>query len=179
MYNTSFTLKNLDQSNTASPYYWMGGFYLPIKITDYLFIDPCGGLFTTVEDLSHFFIAHLNKGVYDGVRILDESTIDIMHSPQYPESRMGDNFQYGLGWAIINDQNDQPNKVGHGGGLICYSSQMYCFLKNNVSVIYMVNSGSYFFTREYQIPNPFVYLQNYAYNKILILLMEKGITLHD
>ena len=177
MYNTSFTIKNLNQSNIASPYYWIGGFYIPIKKTDYLFIDPCGGLFTTVEDLSHFFIAHLNKGEFNGIRILRESTIELMHTPQFPESRWMGNNQYGLGWAIITNQNDEIIRVGHSGGMICYTSMMFHFVNDNVSVIYMVNSGSNFIANEYQIPLPSIFLQNYAYNKILLLLLEKGITL--
>jgi CubicO group peptidase (beta-lactamase class C family) len=178
MYNTSFKIDDLNQSNIANPYYWIGGIYIPIKKTDHLFIDPCGGLFTTVEDLSHLFIAHLNNGEFNGVRILEESTIDLMHTPQYPESRWAGNYQYGIGWAIINNQNDETIMVGHSGGLICYSSMMYYFLNDNVSIIYMVNSGSDFISREYQIPLPSLFLQNYAFNRILLLLMEKGINLH-
>ena len=67
--------------------------------------------------------------------------------------------------------------VGHSGGLICYSSMMYYFVNDNVSTIFMVNSGSDFIAREYQIPLPSIFLQNYVYNRLLILLMEKGIGL--
>jgi CubicO group peptidase (beta-lactamase class C family) len=174
MTNTSFTFDKLNQSNIANPYYWIGGLYIPIRKTDHLFIDPCGGLFTTVEDLSHLFIAHLNKGVFDGIRILKESTINLMHTPQYPDSTWAGNLKYGLGWAIIPNQNDEIVMVGHSGGLICFSSMMYYFLNDNVSVIYMVNSGSNFIAREYQIPLHSIFIQNYAYNRLLALLMEKG-----
>jgi CubicO group peptidase (beta-lactamase class C family) len=175
MNNTKFTIENLDEENIAIPYYWIGGVYIPIKKTDHLFIDPCGGLFTTVEDLSHLLIAHLNKGEFDGVSILEESTIELMHTPQYPNSTWGGNLKYGLGWAIIPNQNDETVMVGHSGGLICYSSMMYCFVNDNVSVIFMVNSGSNFIAREYQVPSLSVFLQTFALNRILMLLKEKDL----
>jgi len=177
MYNTSFTINNLNQSNIATPYYWIGGVYVPIKKSDYLFIDPCGGLFTTVEDLSHFLIAHINNGSYEGIHILEESTVELMHTAQYPSSKWAGNNQYGLGWTIIPDQNDEPYMIGHSGGLICYSAQMYCFVKDNVSVIYTVNSGSDFIAREYQLSLPSIFIQNYARSIIMSLLMEKGLNL--
>ena len=143
MKNTSFYLDNSDKSNLATPYYWVGGLYLRIPKNDFKFYDPCGGLFTTVEDLSHFLIAHLNGGVYDNVSILDNSTLDLMHTVQYPNSSIyQDLLRFGLGWLVWPDSNDEPYQMGHGGDLICYHAKMLVRTSDNVSIIYFYNSGS-------------------------------------
>ena len=54
---------------------------------------PAGGLYTTVTDLSHFLIAHMNDGIYNGTRILKKETVELMHATQ-PGNQIG----YGLAW---------------------------------------------------------------------------------
>ncbi len=44
-----------------------------------------GGLVSTLEDYAKFGQMLLNKGTYKGVRILDESTVDLIMSDQMPE----------------------------------------------------------------------------------------------
>ncbi|MCG3260937.1 MAG: hypothetical protein H7644_14375 [Candidatus Heimdallarchaeota archaeon] len=42
--------------------------------------------------MSKFLIVHMNKGVYDTIRILEESTVQLMHTPVHNN--------WGLGWDI-------------------------------------------------------------------------------
>ena len=109
MYNTSFYLADLNLSNVAIHYmpYKMG-----LKTILYsqqhftIFVYPAGGLRTTVVDLAHFLIAHMNSGVYNGTRILDELTVQEMHKVQYPRDDLtygyGSDFEHGLGWKTFN-----------------------------------------------------------------------------
>ncbi|MFX0091944.1 MAG: serine hydrolase domain-containing protein [Candidatus Hodarchaeota archaeon] len=71
-----------------------------------------GGLRTSVLDLSHFFIAHMNGGVYNGVRILEEKTIELMHKKV--------SSYYGLGWMW----NDYFQTQGHTGAMFGFLSAM-------------------------------------------------------
>lgn len=43
------------------------------------------GVFSTVEDLSHFIKMILNDGVYNGKRILSKASVDLLYTPQVEE----------------------------------------------------------------------------------------------
>jgi len=116
MYRTSFNLSELDIDNVAIPYHYHNYGYLKINELSYILEEfappdkywrvhmyPVGGLYTTVSDFSHFLIAHMNGGMYNGVRILEEDTIEEMHRIQ-PPGNMEEGLQYyGLAWIIFKD----------------------------------------------------------------------------
>lgn len=137
---TGFNLTKVEKNNLAVPYIWFAGFYFRIPKTDSTFINPCGGMYTTVEDLSHLLIAHLNGGVYNNKRILENSTVELMHKIQYPNSTLFYDMRFGLGWLIWPDENNQPLYQGHDGGLKCYGSVMRSRTSDNTSIIYFYNS---------------------------------------
>ena len=172
MKNTSFSMANLDKSNLAAPYLWIGGVYIRIPKTDYTFYDPCGGLYTSVEDLSHLFIAHLNGGVYNDVRILNSSTLDLMHTVQYPDSDPYLGLRFGLGWLVWPDINDEPYMMGHRGDLPLYHAQMINLISNNVSLIYFYNSGV--LPIKILFPNLSSKIMRFGMNQITKLLFEKA-----
>ena len=65
MNNTSFYCSDFNEDEIALPYEWnssSGGYDRFEKIL--LLHYPCGGLFTSVLDLSHLMIAHMNDGVF-------------------------------------------------------------------------------------------------------------------
>lgn len=143
MHNTSFNMSKIDKDNLATPYYWLGGMYFRVPKTDYTFIDPAGGMYTTVEDLSHLLIMHLNGGIYNDKRILKNSTIEMMHTIHYPNSSLCYGLRFGLGWLFKQDENDNPILQGHGGDLICYHARMWSRTSDNTSYIFFYNSGNF------------------------------------
>ena len=107
---------------------------------------PAGGLYTTVSDLSHFFIAHMNGGVYNEVRILEEETVEEMHCIQ-PTGNYDPytDFYFGLAWTIgINPSGFNVNITGHGGGIHGVHTWMYYIPSENIGVVYFTNGDKYF-----------------------------------
>lgn len=129
MLNTSFHFSDFDKKKLAVPYIHIGGMYLGLPQYD----PPAGvgGLRTSVRDLSHFLIAHINGGMYNGVRILNESTIKLMHTIQYPNSN------YGLGWSFY--RIGETTYQGHGGAWPGCDSNMIVFPSGNVGLIFFMN----------------------------------------
>ena len=79
------------------------------------FILPGGSLCTTLDELAVFGQMHLNDGVYNGKRILAETSVAEMRRLQIPEEGPR---AYGLGW--FRDQASESglaNMVFHGGAL--------------------------------------------------------------
>lgn len=110
MSHTSWYLKDLDQDRHALPYTYIpaGGTQSLIrpegqkKLTSesgefasnclYSFPNyPDGLVRTSVLQLSHFLLAHINHGVYENTRILKQETIETMFSQ--------DHFGKGLCWS--------------------------------------------------------------------------------
>jgi CubicO group peptidase (beta-lactamase class C family) len=75
---------------------------------------PSNNLYSNVEDMARYALAHLNRGELDGVRILPESAYDQMWTPVaetwFPEEIQ---HNYGLGWTM--GTHNQRRVVGHGG----------------------------------------------------------------
>ncbi len=156
MYNTSFNLSELDIDNVAIPYHYHISEYLHINELAYMLgsytppgkywrmrMYPAGGLYTTVSDLSHFFIAHMNDGVWNGVRILKEETVEEMHTIQPPGNIDMNEIYHGLAWTIV--ENPMIFKVtlsGFSGGIYGVCSWMYYIPDENIGVIFFTNGDN-------------------------------------
>jgi CubicO group peptidase (beta-lactamase class C family) len=115
--------------------------YLKLSPQDYSFIDPCGGLLTTPQDLSHFLIAHLNNGIYQDAQILNQTTIQIMHAVQYPKSDpYFGTLRFGLGWLIFDEVLGGVSH-GHDGDLTFSHARMRICNNNTTGIIYFYNKG--------------------------------------
>ncbi|RLF35738.1 MAG: hypothetical protein DRM99_04080 [Thermoplasmata archaeon] len=134
MRNTSFKFANVNATMVAVPYDFDSGEFYPIMHYDIL-DTPAGGLRTTVLDLSRFLIAHMNNGEYHGVRILNESTIKLMHTIQSTSDNY--KFHYGLGWQIWMKPTDIL--IGHTGGLLGVSTKMVFRQSDNTGIIFFTN----------------------------------------
>jgi CubicO group peptidase (beta-lactamase class C family) len=165
MFNSSFNLCELKYSDIAVPYLWIPGFYIPLPHIDTGNVSyPAGGLRTTISDLSHYLIAHMNNGFYNGKRILKNETMELMHSVQYPGSFDG-NYTYGLCWMIWNESNETYG--GHSGGILGGRAEMWYRQSDNTGVIYFWNQYEFIDVGERPI-------EEKAQQKIDALLWEKA-----
>ena len=151
MGNTSFVLSDLNIENVAINYVWTrisfprlfsgqgNGNFVPVARNMGGRVNPAGSLRISCEDLSHFLIAHMNGGVYNGVRILNESTVKLMHEVQYPKNLPGIlGAKYGLGWFVW-ERFGKETYSGHGGdGIACHANMKYN-IHDKIGIIYFVN----------------------------------------
>jgi len=114
MYNSSFRLRDHNISNIAVPYEYKNGAYFRHPHYGIHPIHPAITLRTSVEEYSHFLIAHMNGGLWNGVRILNKTTVDLMHTAHFsPE----DAHNYGLGWVLAK-KADGEVQLSHSGGYV-------------------------------------------------------------
>ncbi|MCD7848298.1 MAG: beta-lactamase family protein [Parabacteroides sp.] len=87
------------------------------------FAEAAGGLFSTPVDLVKFYQMIANKGVFNGKRLLTESSVS-----ELVKDQTGENIKEprGLGWAIAD------NWIGHGGA---YGTDSRLYLKDGVIVM--------------------------------------------
>ena len=137
MYNTSFRLKDQNINNIAVPYFYDTGEYIPNSHYGMLVIYPAASMRTSIEELSHFLIAYMNGGKYNDVRILNESTVELMHTSHYPPNEQG--REYGLGF-VISESDSGKKEVGHSGGWPGVHTLMKFRPESNTGFIIFTNS---------------------------------------
>tara|TARA_B100002052_G_scaffold101189_1_gene93468 strand:- start:7213 stop:8718 length:1506 start_codon:yes stop_codon:yes gene_type:complete len=98
---------------------------------------PSGQLRTTSNNLAKFMSAYINDGVYNGVRILNPETIELIKTIHYPNI----NSTQGLIWYYKNE-NDRI-LFGHNGGDIGSSTEMFISFSDNLGVVLLTNSSNY------------------------------------
>jgi len=140
MYNTSFYFSDYDKEQLARLYIWIAGFYLKRP-----YIQPSnhagGGLKTTISDFTHFLIMHTSGGVYDGVRILSEESVEEMHRAQYPGYYDDEIFLHGFGW--YQHISDGETYGGHGGNFEGARAEMRMRYSDKVGILYFWNQNSF------------------------------------
>lgn len=118
-----------------------GGLSVPIQpysSTTY----PDGGLYTSVTDLSRFFLALLGRGAHDGIRILPEREADEMlrfqfTGPVYPTGYGPGEGNSGLFWRT----KFGGRRMGHGGNDPGVQAEMLASLDRRIAVILLCNTS--------------------------------------
>ena len=98
---------------------------------------PSGQLRSTSNDLAKLMYAYMNGGVFNGVRILESSTIELIKTIHFPTV----NSNQGLAWYYKNE-NDRI-LFGHNGGDLGSLTEMFISFSDSVGVILLSNSTNY------------------------------------
>jgi CubicO group peptidase (beta-lactamase class C family) len=138
MYNTSFRLKDVNISNMAVPYEYKKRDYIPHPHYNMYVMYPAGSMRTSVEELSHFLIANMNAGMWNNIRILNSTTVQLMHKDHYSSKN---NEKYGLGW-MLGKNFLRKKEIGHSGGWPGVHTLMKYRPEDNTAVIVFTNQMS-------------------------------------
>ena len=98
---------------------------------------PSGQLRTTSNSLAKFMGSYINNGIFNGNRILEAETVEMIKSIPYPNINSGQ----GLIWYYKNANG--RNLFGHNGGDTGVSTEMFISTSNNLGVIILSNSSNY------------------------------------
>ena len=136
---TSYFLSGLDTTTIATPYLWQNNQYIPYCHYGCPFY-PIGQLRTTKIDLEHFLTAYMNWGQYNGNRILDSSTVDLILTDHlgHPDPVYGD--IQGLVWYQTHEVSNSIWPWGHGGAWNGCRAKMFFKQEEDWGVMYFINS---------------------------------------
>ena len=99
-----------DSENVAHPHLKVDDRVHIIKQTNSDYDAPAGGVWSSVWDMAQFLRLHINGGVTDGSRILNEATVNEMRKPlvldHWPDPVLPSSHlnAYGLGWLLSSYQ---------------------------------------------------------------------------
>lgn len=135
MNHSSFHFEESDP-NLARSYSYDNGTY---KAAPYTYIHhlPAGALNSTAEDMTHYMIAHLQQGQYEGSRILSDKTAELMHQTQFT---MNKNIP-GMAYGFYERYQNGLRLIEHDGGIDEFESYMYLLSSEHTGIFISTNSG--------------------------------------
>ena len=109
----------------------------PSKSFEFVQVWPAGSMSTTAEDMSHFMIANLQNGEYNGARILKPETAQLMHSRAYQLLPTLNGMAYGF----YEESRNGRRIIGHGGDSQWFHSDMHLMLDDHIGFFISYNSA--------------------------------------
>jgi CubicO group peptidase (beta-lactamase class C family) len=107
------------------------------KAYEYVAAWPAGSVAATAENMTHFMIAHLQDGEYNGARILKPETAQLMHA------RLFGAFDAlpGMAHGFYEEGRNGHRIVGHGGDTQWFHSDMHLMLDDHIGFFVSYNSA--------------------------------------
>ncbi len=104
---------------------------------------PAGGLYSNVLDLARFVRMVFAGGTLDGRRILNESTLAEMLTPQYPGCALDFGQRFGLGWMLSGlPIANGGRQAWHNGGTKAFVSQLALLPDHRLGVAVLANADN-------------------------------------
>jgi CubicO group peptidase (beta-lactamase class C family) len=149
MKNTSFSVSNENIKRVSALYQpsAVSGIEA-VKAPDWSsYPHPDGGLYSTAMDIAKWMQTILNKGVFNGVRILTEESVNEITKIQTGELETGftEGMSYGLAFGVVRQPTGvtemlSPGTFGHGGA---FGTQEWADPKTGTVYILMIQRTSF------------------------------------
>jgi CubicO group peptidase (beta-lactamase class C family) len=146
MTHSNFTVADMSKSdNRALAYEWHKDAF---KLVPYHVIDsigPAGSINSSVNDMSNYLIFQMGDGTWQGKRLVSESNLHMMHSPQTPVADPPAPFSfpelghaaYGFAWVVTSYRGH--NLVWHNGGIDGFYSLLTMLPNDHIGVVILTN----------------------------------------
>lgn len=113
-------------------------YYRPIPLSaeaTLIPVTPAGAAWSTVEDMAHYVITMINRGVApDGTRVVSEENLLETWQPQVAVTA---DINYGLGWFI--DDYKGVTLLNHGGNTLGFTSDLAFLPDAGVGIVVLTN----------------------------------------
>jgi CubicO group peptidase (beta-lactamase class C family) len=101
---------------------------------------PASFLYTSVIEMCHWAMTHLNRGAFNGGHILTPTSYDQMWSPVARRGFPPFREEMGLGWALGHFEGVRT--VGHGGGGFGWTCHLILLPEKNSAAVILSNEES-------------------------------------
>jgi CubicO group peptidase (beta-lactamase class C family) len=109
----------------------------PAKKFEFVEAAPAGSSSVSAMDMTHFMLAHLQDGHYEGVQILKPETAQMMHSRQF--ANLPDMNAMCLGF--YEETRNGHRIIGHAGDTEYFHSDLHLILDQQVGFFISYNSA--------------------------------------
>ena len=136
------------RDNVAQPHVWRDDEFQVIPYRNIDNIAPAGSINSSAEEMSRWLRLHLNRGVFQGQRLLSETSVEEMHTPWMilpthgglaTSYEVGHFLFYGLGWFLQDFRGRRV--VQHGGGIDGMTTFLAIVPEEGLGVVAITNGG--------------------------------------
>ena len=108
-------------------------------------IGPAGSVNSSVREMTHWLRLNLAKGEFQGRRLIEQPTINTIHSPQMPTGTVPSHPEistsvYAMGWGRDTYRGHQ--RLGHLGGIDGFITSVMFFPDDDLGIVAFANRGS-------------------------------------
>jgi len=123
------------RGDMSTGYIWAGGTYIPrpFEIVEAM---PAGSIAASASDMAKFMIAHLNDGVFNGQRILADSTAKRMHARAFTHDPRLPGFALGF----YEKTSHGLRIIGHGGDTQFFHTDLALIPDEKIGVFVSYNT---------------------------------------
>ncbi len=113
-----------------------------IAFADWGDIGPAGGINSNIDDLSRYLLFHMEKGSFEGKRLLSENSSAQMQTPQMviqgtPNYKELGEGNYGMGFFISSYRGHKM--IEHGGNLDGFALELAFLPQERVGTVILTN----------------------------------------
>ncbi|MFH2008784.1 MAG: serine hydrolase domain-containing protein [bacterium] len=131
-------VRRLDHAQPHSPTLQMKPVPISLAFEDGVrSVGPAGAAWSNVEDMARFVLLELSRGrIGKAKRVVSDKQLQARWQPQI---RASDKVHYGLALLISRDRGVRI--IGHGGGTLGFTSNMFFLPDHGVGMIVLSNRG--------------------------------------
>lgn len=145
--NNSFTsLETARANGMSSPFYPFFG--RPTDVDAILPYSratlPSAGIISSVEDMAHYLILHLQEGRFDDAQIVTPASMNALHKPGVDVNDAG--LGYAMGWVVwtfddaVEPGSPPPIALSHGGDSLGFEHVMLIVPERDMGVVLLLNT---------------------------------------
>jgi len=103
---------------------------------EYVPLYPVGAASASAESMTHFMLALLQNGNFNGHQLLDSATLDFMKSAAHQHHARVNPMRYGF----MDMSQNGVTVIGHGGDTFWFHSLMALLPEHNTGIFFSVNT---------------------------------------
>jgi len=134
MKESSFLINKISKNLRTYPHVWKLWPSVSLVYPYNRYHAPSSTLNSSVIEMMNWAQANLNKGIFNGTRILEAESYDLLWKNSI---RFSDEIQIGLGWFIEDYHGFRA--IGHGGGDTGYRSNITLLPEKQIGIIIASN----------------------------------------
>jgi hypothetical protein len=135
MRSSSFDIQQIMSSSNRAIGHTSTAPSIPVAVP----MRAAGGLYASANDMARYLQFHINRGMVNGRRVLDERLLDSMYTVPSRAALEGD--QYALGIGFQNKHNTYL--MNHGGGGFGFLCDMFWYPKLKIGMVLLTNSADH------------------------------------
>ncbi len=167
---TALSTDYFESENIAKPHTYVEGKMSLIPFQNIDNLAPCGSIGSSINDISHWIIAQLDSGRYDGENVIPYNVIERTRYPQTIVRRSRHPFNqsnftlYGLGWSLEDYEGKEI--VSHTGGVNGFVTSVTLVPSENLGIVVLTNNdqNAFFQMLKWEIIDAYLGLPYRNYN---------------